>query len=305
MGRDTSGLAISLLGLAVFVVGVGLLIDLTYFETAPALQAREGLGLLTPNLVVGGYGLMEAGRYHGTAGGSEESRYFDTRLPVFSGRDSTAVELSPSNATALWFRVLWIGLTGQAVWAGLALTGLVEGVSGRVLRYATLLATVLAAYYDMQYVAGRARWSGPQRWLLGFAVFPVNLGVAVAYVRLRRRRLTGAGSSCGDGDVAGPTGGIDRSWAAPGWHYVVALATVSWLPILLVGDVAVSTGPLVAVVIVAVWSALPVAIALDSRQFVDSDWAPKRRRWILGSLIPVCNLVVGPAYLLRRYETTR
>lgn len=303
MERDTRGLIISLLGLAVFVVGVGLLIDLSYFENIPRLQALEGLGLLTPNLIVGGYGLMELGRYHGTAGETEESRYFGARFSVLSGRDPTAVEPPRSNATALWFRVVWVGLAGQVVWAGLTLAGHIEGLY--VLRYTTLLATVLAAYYDMQYVARRTRWPWPQRWLLGFIVFPLNLATAVAYVRLRRQRLTEAGSSGDDGDVAQSADRAGRSWATPGWHYVVALATVGWLPILLVRDVTISTGPLAAVAIVAVWLALPVAIALDSRQFTDSAWIPKRRRWIIGGLIPVCNLVVGPAYLLRRYETTR
>ncbi|UPV73206.1 hypothetical protein M0R89_11670 [Halorussus limi] len=305
MERDARGLAISLLGLAVFVVGVGLLIDLTYFENILPLQAIEGLGLLVPNLVVGGYGLMELGRYYGTAGGTEESNYFGPRFSVLSGRNPAAVEPRQSNATALWFRVLWVGLAGQVVWAGLTLAGLVEGFPGQVLRYTTLLATVLAAYYDIQYVAKCARWPWPQRWLVGFAVFPVNLAIAVAYVRLRRQRLTEAGPCGGDGDATRPTDGTDRSWATPGWHYVVALATVGWLPILLVRDIAIGTGPLVAVAILAVWLALPVAIALDSRKFTDSTWIPKRRRWIIGGLLPVCNLVVGPAYLLRRYETTR
>lgn len=305
MERDTRGLAISLLGLAVFVVGVGLLIDLAYFENILHLQSIEELGLLAPNLVVGGYGLMELGRYHGTAGGTEESGYFGARLSVLSGQDPTAVEPSWSNATALWFRVLWVGLAGQVVWAGLALTGLIEGFAGQVLRYTTLLTTVLAAYYDMQYVARRTRWPWPQRWLLGFVVFPLNLATAIVYVRLRRQRLAEAGSSGCDGNAAQPTERTDRSWATPGWHYVIALATVGWLPILLVREITISTSPLVAVAIVVVWLALPAAIALDSRQFTDSAWVPKRRRWIIGGLLPVCNLVVGSAYLLRRYETTR
>lgn len=304
MQRDTRGLTISLLGLLVLIIGFGLLIDLAYFKNIPRLQTTDGLGLLAPNLIVGGYGLMEVGRYYGTAGETNESKYFRGRLSILSGRDPTDIEPSRSNATALWFYVIWIGLIGQVIWAGLALVGLFEGFPSQVLRYSTLLATVLAVHYDMEYVARHSHWPWPQRWLIGFVVFPVNLISAAAYVRLRQQRLSDAGLPDEDGDVIQSTSSTDRPWIAPGWHYVVAIATVGWLPILLVKDITVGTNSLVAIAIVVVWLALPVAIALDSRQFADSPWEPKRRRWIIGSLLPICNLVIGSAYLIRRYETT-
>lgn len=303
-GRDTAGLILGGLGLAVFVAGIGILLDVTYFRNIPRVQGIPELGLLVPNLIVGGYGLMEIGRYYGTAGGTEESRYFGPRVSVFNEWDQKSTDPSHSTITALWFRVFWIGLAGQVIWAGLTLTGLVTGLPGQILRYTTLLVTVLAAYYDMQFIAEQAQWPLPQRWFLAFAVFPLNIITAGAYVRIRNKRLAESGESKSDRNVT-TSSDTARAWITPGWHYVITLATAGWLPILLVSEITLSTGPLIAVFIGIVWLALPTAIARDSRQFAESEWKPRRWRWILGSLLPLVNLVVGPVYLLRRYEATQ
>lgn len=329
MSRDILGLGLALAGVPVFGVGAFVFLDL-YWAAFPVLPRLPRQQLLGANLVFGGYGLLEVGRYVATEGGTRESPYFSDRTDVVSGGRPSSGTVGTTTVTGRWFPVLGLGLLGQILWA--LQEFVVSGaISSPLLRLWSLATVVVAAHFDMEYVAARADWGGHRRWEIGFVVFPLNLALAVAYVWLRRRHLAATDGRGGEfetitpPETATPDGhdgeapGEDPSDSRWEWYYLVGGALVGWLVTIavlefdgvsgglvesiLTGDV--TGGALVGSMAVTVWVLLPVATYFDTERVTSDLWTPRRAYWVLGSAIPVLNVVGGGAYLLRRYETVR
>jgi len=84
------------------------------------------------------------------------------------------------------------------------------------------------------------------------------------------------------------------------WHYGVAVATALWiLGFTLPSEGA--TGSLVGFLVLVAWGLMPVSIYYD-RQWLraTTEWDPDLNLWLIGSVLPVLNVGVGPLYLFRR-----
>ena len=82
------------------------------------------------------------------------------------------------------------------------------------------------------------------------------------------------------------------------WRWVLA-ATLAWLVGLLGSD---AYAPLAAFLF-AGWVGLPVTIALDAREVREwTAWTPWWQFYVAGSFVPGVAILVGTAYLLRRWR---
>lgn len=293
-----------------------LLLDLAYYGNLLALRSIPKVELLIPNVVFGGYALIEVGRYVLTRGETRESRYITDRQSLITKGKPTSREVTTTTATGRWFGVLILGLLGEISWGLLQFTPLSGTWGARALHYGSLLTLVIAVHYDMEYVAARAGWGGHRRWEIGFLIFPLNLVIAAAYIWMRRQRLRTTDESNGDSSgTARPPSPVSKSngkrssegppWSGVGWHYLIPACLLVWLLTLTSSTVAVGSNNVVNIVVITVWVLLPVATYLDIRKIESDLWKPRRAYWVLGTLVPFFNLVIGGAYLFRRYETIR
>lgn len=320
MNRDTRGLVLGVTGATTFLAGVLLWIDLLYFGNLPAARAVPSPGLVAPNLVFGGYALVEVGRYVATDGGSRESRYYGDRLSVVTGREPATLDGEPTTATGAWLAVLLGAMAGQLLWAASLATPLAGSPGADALRYGSALAAAIAVHYDVEYVASRAGWGGRRRWVLGVLVVPVNLLVTGAYLIRRRDRLDetdsdGDGGPAarttdgrGRGDESGaeaPSGAGSESGLGVVVPVAIAVCALAWVAVIASDGITVGRGGVVGAAVVAVWVTLPLATYLDAGSLRGNGWEPRRAYWAIGTAVPGLCVVVAAAYLLRRYETAR
>lgn len=316
MKPDIRGGILALGGVLLFGSGVLTLLDLGYYGNFPVLRSLPRPGLLAPNLVFGGYALIEVGRYIATAGGTRDSRLFGDRLSVLTGSAPSTSESTPTTATGLWLWMFLLGLTGQIVWAALQFTAVAGMFQVQVIRYGSLLLMAVAVHYDMEHIAAVADWGGRRRWEIGVLIFPLNLVIAAIYLWLRRRKIQAADEDRGAPEMSGPSareafnhqehaGGEHTAGRRWSWHYLILLCLIGWVIVLASPAVSIGSGGVGSLVAIAVSVLLPVATYLDSRTIVSELWDLRRTYWVLATIVPIVNIVVGSAYLLRRYETMR
>lgn len=127
------------------------------------------------------------------------------------------------------------------------------------------------------------------------------------------RQPTGGNTASAGGTATGNAGATTGSAAnAPhdpsryttsvseNWKWGVGASVVLWI----LGFALPTAGGLAAIAILAAWGLMPIAMYLD-REWLRANtyWDPNLPLWVLGSLIPPFNVLIGIAYLVRRHGT--
>lgn len=162
------------------------------------------------------------------------------------------------------------------------------------LALATLVAWLvmpLCIYLDQRAFRDDLAWA-PTTWLwvLASLVWLLNIVVGTAYC-LRRYVAT------------------RQSPPTNLWRSVVAGAVGAWA-LLIVLDVLLPPGTVsgpafeaLTALLALSWVAMPIAVLMDAvRARGFTDWDPNSRAYLIGTAIPIVNLVVGAVYLYKRRE---
>jgi hypothetical protein len=185
-----------------------------------------------------------------------------------------------------WAVYLFLGRSTDLV-ALLSTPGV--GLGLRVALFALWFLLPVFVALDWRAVREDAAWDlalGP--WLLVSVVWLANVAAGTAYCVRRESAL--------------------RNTVPSGqWAYGVAAGVAFWVALVLVNLLsamvetgvvgAVFAGPLVLVAL----AGLPLACYLDVEHVRGhTHWSPSKRFWLAGASVPVVNVFVGGAYLLRR-----
>ncbi|WP_224448613.1 hypothetical protein [Haloprofundus salilacus] len=300
--RDTISTLLVLFGVCLLAIGFAILADLL---SHPALSFVDDLGgstLLAGNFLYGGYALFEIARYVATDGGRRDSPLVSDRLNIISGRNPEEKPIRGAGRSGRWVTLVYAGFIGQLLWIGLAVLSVGDDGIRLFVRTVAVGLLVLAAHYDMGYLAIHARWGIRAKWTLGLFVFPLNLVVTLLYLHKRQHVLT---DDTPQPPESNPEG-VRASLTGWGWHILIALSIFPQALVLGSSAFTVDDSFVVAALGIGGWILLPISMGLDIRRLQSAGvWKPIRTYWLLGALVPLLNIVVAVGYLLRRNEVTQ
>lgn len=86
------------------------------------------------------------------------------------------------------------------------------------------------------------------------------------------------------------------------WHYGVGASVAAWI----IGFIPPEGSAIAGFFFLIGWILMPVSIHYD-QQWVQSTrkWNPNRKLWIILSIIPIINIIVGGIYLFQRYNNQK
>ncbi|MFC6823648.1 hypothetical protein [Halopelagius fulvigenes] len=186
----------------------------------------------------------------------------------------------------LWALYLFLGRTADLT-ALLSTPDVGLGLRGLLFALWFLLPIFLAL--DWRSIRDDAAWDpGIGPWLLVSVVWLANIAAATAYCIRRESALRNTVPSAR-------------------WAYGIVVGIVFWVALVGVNllSTVVSTGVISTVfsgpVILLALSGLPTCLYLDAEHVRGhTHWNPSVRFWLAGASVPLVNVLVGAAYLLRR-----
>lgn len=290
MGSDKVGLIIALIGVVLFICGFFALVDVLYFDNFKQIQNLPYIYILAPNITYAGYGLIEVGRYISTDGETKTSKYFSKRVTI-----PTPQSKSETTTTKIWGRILVVAVVLQLVHGlvGFSSVPLTENILFRAGEYMLIISGVVTIYYDLEHISAQTHWNGHTRWVVGMAIFPINLITLIVYLYLRSEK-----------EIVEETEDIKSVYTWNHTQTAIVICIVGWASIMALDSVTVSRGGLIGLTVVLIWLLLPTLLWYDIQNNSTEVWNPRTRLWIIASIIPAVNIASSVLYLVRRSESS-